>query len=59
MPRFSFHLQIEMPALDRLVAFFEGAQQAQIDAMSEQVRAASVRLQRKRAVLEQLLKENQ
>jgi hypothetical protein len=49
---------VEIPALDRLVTYLEGAQQVQIDSLSEQVAALTQALQTHRTGLETAIEGN-
>ncbi len=54
-----FGISVEVPALDRLLDYLEGKKQAEIDSLSAQVNALTLRLQTHRTGLESAIeKEN-
>lgn len=51
-------LRIEIPAMDRLLDYLEGKQQADIDSLTAQLSALTQRLQTTNTRLETAIKEN-
>jgi hypothetical protein len=51
-------IRIEFPALDRLIDFLQGSQQAEVDRGTSQIQQATERLRKSRVSLGQIEKEN-
>jgi hypothetical protein len=51
-------IRIDFPALDRLIDFFEAAEQAEVDLAASQIQQATARLTKSRERLGQIEQEN-